>query len=110
MAKIFVQKSPSAFDYNSSLAIGGSTSGSFSTMGYTMIGGMAISTASMATIRLYQSIDGTNWDYYQDFALSACSGSVYSASVSGKWGMVAACGGATASAASARIYFFLRPI
>ena len=54
MAKVFIQKSPSAFNFDSSLAIGGSTSGSFSIMGYTMIGGMAISTASMATIRLYQ--------------------------------------------------------
>ena len=110
MAKIYVQQSTSAFNYNSSLATAGSTSGSFFTAGYSAIGGMAISTASLATIRLYQSINGTNWDYWQDFALSACSGSTYSASVAGKYAMVTACGGATASSASVRVYFFMRPI
>ena len=110
MGKIFVQSCPSAFSFDSSLAAAGSTSGSFSTMGYAMIGGMAYASASLSTIRLYQSIDGTNWDYWQDFALAANSGSVYSASISGKYGQIAACGGATASATNVRIYFYLRPV
>ena len=110
MAKIYIQKSASVFSYNASLAAAASTSGSFSTEGYSMIGGTAISVASLANMRIWQSIDGTNWDYWTSLALSACSGSVYSASVSGKYGMVSACGGAVADSASVRMYFFLRPI
>ena len=110
MSKIYVQKSPSAFSYTGALAAAGSTSGSFITDGYSTIGGLAIATASLANITIWQSYDGTNWDTSTPLALSACSGSAYSASVCGKYGRITACGGAVASAAEVRMYFFLRPI
>ncbi len=110
MSKIYTQKSASVFSYDTSLAAAASTSGSFSTEGYSMIGGMAISDASLANISIWQSINGTNWDYQIPLALSACSGSVYGASISGKYGMISVCGGAVANSASVRMYFFLRPI
>ena len=110
MAKIFIQKSPSAFSYSGTMAAAASTSGSFMTDGYSLIGGLAISSASLANITIWQSYNGTNWDTITTFALSACSGSAYSASVCGKYGRITACGGAVASAAEVRMYFFLRPI
>ena len=108
--KVYIQKSPSAFSYTSALNAAASTSGSFITDGYSVIGGLAIASASLANITIWQSYDGTNWDTQTTLALSACSGSAYSASICGKYGRITACGGAVANATIVRMYFFLRPI
>ena len=84
--KVFVQKSPSVWNYSGSLS-GSTSSGSFACDGYARVTGIIISSTSSVAgsgLRIKQSSDyGLNYDYVTTCALSACSGSAYSIEIVG---------------------------
>ena len=88
LALITYQSPCTIWLYSGSVASSGSiTSGSFSTVGYSRLLGGIISSASAIAgsgLRISQSFDsGQTWDYNDDFAISACSGSGFSVEVHG---------------------------
>jgi len=85
MAKIFVQKFPVVWQASGSLPASGSiSSGSVISNGYARLIGIFIASASVDSLRVLQSADqGANWDYWTDYAPSACSGSAFSIEIVG---------------------------
>ena len=114
MATIVGQTYSTAWTSSASLGISGSaTSGSFSTASYArFVGGVISNASSIATsgLRVYQSFDsGTNWDYWSEWAVSACSGSVFSIEIIGNGMKVDYVNGATA-ASLFRTFWQMRPV
>ena len=113
MTKIYVQEFPIIWQSSASLAASGSTSSSAHSGGYARLLGMVIasgSTKAGSGLRVLQSPDGgTNWDYYADFEVSACSASAFSLEVIGNAVKIEWRNGAD-DADVARMLWQLRPI
>ena len=112
--KVYVQKFPPVWESSASMDSNGSqTSGSFWSYGYARLVGLVISSASAKAgsgLRVWQSPDGgANWDYFSDWAPSACSGSAFSIEIIGDAAMIDFRNGATA-ANLFRTLWQLRPI
>ena len=88
MAKIFVQQFPTVWQTSASIAVSGSVaSGSYACEGYARLVGILTANASSVAasgLRVYQSMDsGSNWDFYSDWVITACSGSAFSIEILG---------------------------
>jgi hypothetical protein len=114
MAKIYIQEMPVVWETTASVAAGGSANGSAFCSGYTAIRGGMISSGSLEAtdgLQICQSWGGStlNWDYWENFTLSASSGSVFSASLFGDAVKVRVTIGAD-DADELRAGFWLHPI
>lgn len=113
MSKLYIQGFNEVWLSSASLSAGGSqTSGSFITAGYNVLVGILATNASAKSasgLRIWQSCDnGKNYDYWTDYAPTACSGSAFSITI---YGNVAKIDYITDDAASLmRTAWHLRPI
>ena len=88
MSKIYAQNLETVYSTTASLAASGSiSSGSFACGGYARLVGTLISNASAKTgsgLRISQGFNrSASYDYFTDFAPSACSGSAFSIEIVG---------------------------
>ncbi len=88
MSKLYIQGFNEVWLSSASLGAGGSqTSGSFITAGYNALVGILAANASAKSssgLRIWQSCDnGRNYDYWTDYAPSACSGSASNITIVG---------------------------
>ena len=88
MAKLYAQELKSVYSTSASIAASGSvTSGSFACGGYARLVGTLISNASAKSgsgLRIWQGWNTSgSFDYFTDFAPSACSGSAFSIEIVG---------------------------
>ena len=113
MAKIYVQNFKQVWVSSASIAGAGTASGSAKSRGYARLVGTIISAGSLAAgsgLRFYQSgDDGENWDYWENNTVSACSGSIFSASICGDAVKVEVIVGAN-DADEFRTGWWLRPV
>lgn len=113
MAKIYVQNFKEVWVSSASIAGAGTAGGSAKSRGYARLVGTIISAGSLAAgsgLRFYQSgDDGANWDYWENDTVSACSGSIFSASICGDAVKVEVIVGAD-DADEFRTGWWLRPI
>jgi len=114
MSKIYIQNMEPAWSSTASMVKTASVlSASFPTRGYARLVGGLYSSASLTSLRIYQSFDsGSNWDYYSNYAPGECtaSGSAYSIEIIGDAARISACIGATTDASAFRTSWWLRPI
>ena len=82
MSKTYLQHAPVVWETATTMLASASVAGSALCAGYARITGLLISSASADSgsgLRVWQSTDyGTHWDYWTDYAPSACSGSGFS--------------------------------
>jgi len=116
MSRLAAQKFPVIWDYSGSLAISSSIlSSSQACNGYAkIIGGIWSSGSGIdaaSAIRVHQSVDGgVNYDIITCCGLSASSGSSFSIEVVGDGVKVQYHGDTTASSASVRALWQLKPV
>ena len=113
MPNITGQRWPVVLQSSASLAASGSIGASAFSAGYARIVGIVFisaSTTSGSAIRVYQSADGgSNWDAFQNFNITAESGSFFSASMHGNAVRVDVKNGAD-GASSFRTLWQLQPL
>lgn len=113
MGRTYAQATPTVLDYSASLAAAASISASRSSIGYSRLVGVMLSSASSAagcSLLVDQSPDGgTNWNQTTACDLSTDSGSGFSIEIVGDAVRVRFVNGAD-SASTVRALWQLRPI
>lgn len=113
MSKVYVQRANTAWSNTASTASSASiNSGSFPTQGFARLVGLFYASASMVAtsgLRILQSSDnGSNFDYWTDYAPSVSSGSAFSIELVGNAAKVEVRPSSDASVL--RTIWILRPV